>query len=224
MWIPQTLYIKGIFDTQLAPVLPGVIEQVPLITLDKGTLSSNATQPYTITYPDSGKPLAIIDTTGSITSLNTEDAQLLLKETEMVIKHPSGQIEKRSYEGMDNFELTSDKLTGWYTVFKKWNPLIIYVAGVLGSFLMKIVELLLYGLSGLLVANIFKVKLPLMITTRLAAVALTPALLVSALLVTVFKVSALDPTLEFIAVLAYMLFAIRTCGDFAKEDSTGAEK
>jgi hypothetical protein len=68
-----------------------ILSQIPEMELKDGSIKILESQPYSITDPVSGEEIAIIDTTGSYTSLENTSATFLLTETKMIILDKSGQ-------------------------------------------------------------------------------------------------------------------------------------
>lgn len=63
-----------------------VVSQLPKITLNENSVSMEEDAPYFITDPASGKVLAILDMTGTYTTLQNTEAQLLLTRTRLILR------------------------------------------------------------------------------------------------------------------------------------------
>ena len=72
--IPTAIETNAIFSGLIENQAPAIVKQVPEITITDGKASIAEPQPYYIKAPDSDDNLAVIDTTGSITSLEDADA------------------------------------------------------------------------------------------------------------------------------------------------------
>ena len=190
---------------------PPVIEQVPEITIDNGKVSINEPQPYYIKDPENGDILAIIDTTGQITSLKDTDAICLLTDNKLITK--KSKFESRAYD-LSNIEelfVDSERITGWLNIARKFLIVAVYPLALLGSYLSKIVKALIYAAIGLLFASWCKVKLSYAALLRLAVAAMTPCLLAK----TIFGIAGIRlpcfTSLIFLVItLAYLYFAVKS--------------
>ncbi len=161
---------------------PTIIEQVPEITISDGQVSIKENQPYYIKEPESGMVLAIIDTTGEIESLEEADAFCLLTGNKLLTKR---QFEKRSYDlsKIKHFAL-------------------------MGSYVYRIVQALIYAAIGLLFVSFCKTTLSYASLIRLAVVAVTPCVIVSTILG--LGGNSIPAFLYPAAVLVYLFFAVRS--------------
>lgn len=188
---------------------PAIVNQVPEITITDGQVSIKETQPYYIKDPDSDEPLAIIDTTGQIESLEDTDAFCLLTGNKVIIKQ--SEFENRTYDlsNVKAFAVDSERITGWLQIGRKFLAVVIYPFALLGSYLFRIVQALIYAAVGLLFALWCKVTLSYATLLRLAVVAMTPCLLAK----TIFGIADIHlpyATLISLAItLAYLFFAVK---------------
>jgi hypothetical protein len=188
---------------------PAIVNQVPEITITDGQVSIKETQPYYIKDPDSDEPLAIIDTTGQIESLEDTDAFFLLTGNKVIIKE--SKFENRTYDlsNVKAFAVDSERITGWLGIGRKFLTVVIYPFALLGSYLFRIVQALIYAAIGLLFALWCKITLSYATLLRLAVVAMTPCLLAK----TIFGLADIHlpyATLIFLVItLAYLFFAVK---------------
>ncbi len=208
-WIPTMIKIHVDFSNFVNNETPAIVNQVPEITITDGQVSIKETQPYYIKDPDSDEPLAIIDTTGQIESLEGTDAFFLLTGNKVIIKE--GEFENRTYDlsNVKAFAVDSDRITGWLGIVRKFLTVVIYPFALLGSYLFRIVQALIYAAIGLLFALWCQVTLSYATLLRLAVVAMTPCLLAK----TIFGLADIHlsyATLIFLVItLAYLFFAVK---------------
>ncbi len=181
-WIPAMIRLHTGFSYFADNIAPAVVEQVPEITIVDGEASIAEPQPYYITYPDSNDVLAIIDTTGTITSLKDTDAICLLTKTSIISRKNPSQTETIKLANVENLILDSARITGWLHTARKFLAIAIYPFALLGSYLYKIIQALIYAAVGLLFALWCKVTLSYKALLRLAIVAVTPCVLVNTVL------------------------------------------
>lgn len=80
------------FEENLNRML-NIASQVPLMSIDDGTLTSEEPSPYFITDPFTKKNIAIIDTSGEYNSLEESDALILLTKTRIITRKKDGSEE-----------------------------------------------------------------------------------------------------------------------------------
>ncbi len=185
-----------------------IVNQVPEITITDGQVSIKETQPYYIKDPETNKPLAIIDTTGQIQSLKDTDALFLLTDNKVIIK--KSKFENRTYElsNVKAFAVNSERITGWLHIGRKFLVVAIYPFALLGSYVYRIVQALIYAAIGLLFASFCKTTLSYAASTRLAIVAVTPCIIVSTILGLIG--TSIPNFLYLVAALVYLFFAVKS--------------
>ena len=191
--------------------VPPIVEQVPRITITEGRVHVDEPQPYYIQAPDSNEILAIIDTTGKVQSLVNTDALVLLTETELIQRQSN--VEYRTYDlsNVEKFALDQDRIMGWLNIIKKVLVPVLYPFAVLGSFLFRIVQALIYAAIGLLFASWCRVRLSYDALIRLAVVAVTPCIIVRTILgVTPINLS-MASLWYFLMTMVYLFFAVKAC-------------
>ncbi|MCP4610138.1 MAG: DUF1189 domain-containing protein [Planctomycetes bacterium] len=190
---------------------PAIINQIPEITITDGRVSINETQPYYIIDPDTNKPLAIIDTTGRINSLKEIDALCLLTGNKVIMK--KSNFENRTYDlsQVDSFAVNGEQISGWLQTGKKFLVVVIYPFALLGSYMYRIVQVLIYAAVGLLFASFCKTKLSYAALVRLAVVAVTPCIIVSTALG--LAGTSLPGILYLVAALVYLFIAVKSNAD-----------
>jgi hypothetical protein len=187
-----------------------IISQVPVITIAGGDASIKESQPYYIKDPDTGKDLIIIDTTGKITSLDNSEALALIKKTEVVFKKDEFETRTISFEKFGDFTLDQALLNKIANIVKKSLAAVFFLFAVLGSFVFRIVQALIYGAIGMLFALINKSKMPYVTLLRLAVVAVTPCIIIKTLL-NVFGVTIpYVRLLYFLITIGYLFFGVRS--------------
>jgi len=187
---------------------PAIVNQIPEITITDGRVSIKEAQPYYIIDPDSDKPLAIIDTTGRIDSLKETDALCLLTGNKVIMK--KSNVENRTYDlsQVKSFAINSEQITGWLQVGKKYLAVAIYPFALLGSYMYRIVQVLIYAAIGLLFASLWNTKLSYAALIRLAVVAVTPCIIVGTVLGLVG--TSIPAFLYLVAALTYLFFAVKS--------------
>jgi hypothetical protein len=188
---------------------PTVIEQLPEITITNGEVSISEPQPYYIKDPENGDVLAIIDTTETIESLEDSNALCLLMKTEIMWRKSEVETQIFDLSKIEHFVLNSERVMGWLHTASKFFVIITCFAALLGSYLFRIVQALIYAAVGLLFALWCKVTLSYATLLRLAVVAMTPCMLAK----TIFGLADIHlpyaALISLVVTLAYLFFAVK---------------
>ncbi len=207
-WIPSmTEFHSGLADF-VDDEAPSVVEQVPRITIVDGEASIDAPEPYYIKDPESDEILVIIDTTGAINSLDDREAMVLMTRTKVIFQESKRQSRTFRFAEVDEFTLDQAKIMRWLNTAKKFLVLAVYPLVVLGSFLFRIIQVLIYAAIGMLFALWCKEKLSYVAMLRLAIIAVTPCIVVE----TVLGAAKLHPPIGvwyFLVTLGYLGFGVK---------------
>lgn len=208
-WIPGAIRIHNSFASFVDEEAPLIIEQVPDITIIDGQAFIDQPQPYTIYDPETGETLVVIDTTGTITSLEQTDARALVTARQAIFQKSAIETRSFSFENVDRYTLDQEKITRWLGTVKTWAALALYPLCILGSFAYRIVQVLIYACIGLLLTSLCKGKLPFEALLRLSVVAITPAIIIGTLLDATTIELPLAGLWFFLLAMGYLLFGIR---------------
>lgn len=180
-WIPGAIKIHRSFAYFVDEEAPLVIEQVPEITIIDGQAFIDEPQPYTIRDPETGAPLVVIDTSGTITSLEQTEARGLVTARQAIFQKNAIETRSFSFETVDRYTLNQEKITHWLDISKNWAAPVLYPFCVLFSFAYRLVQALIYACIGLFIAYLCKGKLPFDALLRLSIIAMTPAIIIGTL-------------------------------------------
>jgi hypothetical protein len=199
--------LRHFFDDQA----PEIVLQVPDIHIVNGEALVDAEQPYHIVDPESGQSLAIIDTTGSITSLDQIDARALMTKHRLIV-HKS-DIETRTFDFTGIEELTVNRtiIDAWLGVAKRILMIAIYPLAVFGSFALRVIQALLYAGLGILLTKWRKVELPYLTLLRLTVTALTPVIIAKTALNLAEIHLPFAWVWYFLGAMAYLFLGILAC-------------
>lgn len=208
-WIPGAIRIHRSFASFVDEEAPLVIEQIPEITIIDGQAFIDQPQPYTIYDPETGEALLVIDTTGTITSLEQTDARGLVTARQAIIQKNAIETRSFSFESVERYTLDQQKIYRWLDIAKSWAGPVLYPLCVLGSYAYRIVQALIYAAIGLLLVSLCKGKLPFEALLRLSVVAITPAIIIGTLLDAAAIELPLAGLWFFLLAIGYLLFGIR---------------
>ncbi len=137
---------------------PGVVQDFPPITIKDGVVSSPVDQPYYMKDKQTGKTFAVLDTTGTITSLDQADnAILLLTENKIHYRDNSnpGQVKIQDLSKVKNFYVDRTIVTNWVAWGSKWASWVLIPIALVFSFIYRLIQGLIYGAIGMIFNNSF---------------------------------------------------------------------
>jgi hypothetical protein len=208
-WIPQMFVIHTILsDLMEDEEFSGFISRIPTIQISNGEVFAEVEQPYYFRDTDTNDVLAIIDTTGTVTSIEDPNTFLLLKKDSLIMRQSA--FESRTYDlsQVEDFTLSGEVVMRFSQIIAKFAVILMYPIAVLFSYVYRIIQALVYGAIGLLFASSCKVKLPYEALLRLAVVAMTPCIIVATALS--FTILHLPIYLYLIAALLYLFFGVKS--------------
>jgi hypothetical protein len=158
-----------------------VVSQIPVLTFENGRMTLEEPQPYTIRDPDTGMSLVVIDTTGTITSLEQTSARALITETQALVQKSAVETRAFSFQDIESFILDQAWINGWLDRIGKYLTPVLYPFVVLFTFLGKAIQALVYAAIGLLFASLYKSRRAYDELLRIAVIAITPGILIRTL-------------------------------------------
>ncbi len=211
-WIPMMVKIHTGFSAFVNNQAPPFIDQVPEITITDGQVSIKEPQPYYIKIPDTNDILAVIDTTGTINSLEDANSPCLLTKTDFMWRQGTFETRTLDLSQVKSFTLSSNSIMKFLHITKKFLVVIMYPIVLLSSYVYRIIQALIFAAIGLLFASLCKVSLSYGALLRLAVVAMTPCMIVK----TVFGLAGVHlpcgvGLVYLLVALAYLYFGVYAC-------------
>jgi hypothetical protein len=188
---------------------PKIVSQIPVISIVEGKVSIDEPQPYHIREPEKGETLVVIDTTGAITSLEDMEAIVLITETQVIYRESDIETRTFSLEGVKDVTLDQDVVTGWLAVGKKYVALAFYVLALLGSFVGRIIQMLIYAAIGILFSSLCKSERTYAQLLRLSVVAVTPCIIIKTLLGAAQTSVPYAGVWYFLVAMGYLFFGVK---------------
>ena len=112
-----------------------------------------------------------------------------------------------------NFVLDSDRIMGWLDTAGKFLVIAIYPFALLGSYVYRIVQVLIYAAIGLLFASRCRVMLSYAALLRLAVVAVTPCVLLKTMLGLAGVNLPYAWLIYLLIALTYLFFAVKAVSE-----------
>ncbi|MCH8216703.1 MAG: DUF1189 family protein [Planctomycetes bacterium] len=224
-WIPRAITIQGDVAAFVETEAPPIVTQIPQITVAGGEASADVNQPYAIVDPMTKKELAIIDTTGQITSLTEQEANILVTKKELIVRRTNLDTRSLPFDPDIDFTLDQHKVTRWLNTLRRVTAVWIYPLALLGSWFFRVIQLLIYALIGLQFARSLHSRRTYDSLLRLSAVAVTPAIIVN----TILGVAAIQIPMPglcyFLAAMCCLYFGIKSAAlsaEAASEEDSGS--
>lgn len=214
VWIPTMIKMQLGFNRFANNEAPRITAQIPKVTIRDGKVSTDVTTPYFINDPDDGTPMMIIDTTGEYETLDDTPAKLLLTKSKLILRTAR---DTRTYDlsGVQSFDVDRQRVEGWLSASKTWLAPVAYPVLLLTSFVLRAIQVLIYALIGLLFARMLNASLNYKTLMRLAAVAITPVLVLNLLLEFIPVGIPVWWLIGTVIGLGYLFFAVKSNSDIA---------
>lgn len=188
---------------------PKVVSQIPTLTFRDGNASTEVPQPHRVTDPTTGETLLVIDTTGTLTTLDEAQAPGLVTRTQAFLRKNSIETRAFSFQDIDQFTLDQKTITGWLNTAKRNLVPALYPLLVVGSFALRLNQILLYALIGMWFAARCHCTRTFRQLLRLSTVAATPCIVVK----TAFAIAEVRLPYAgfwfFLATVGFLLFGIK---------------
>jgi hypothetical protein len=205
-----TLHFRSLIDAFVAEQAPAIIAQVPEVVISDGTVHVTVTEPYAIREPDSDRLFAVIDTTGKITSLEQTEALLLLTASRLAVRLSPEDIRIIDLRPIASLQIDRTSVSQWVQDIQKWAPFILFPLALGFSFIFRSLQAVLYGGLGMALAALHKTPLTFGAAVSVAIMAMTPVLLLDALLTLTEIYLPLWGFVSFLLAVGYLVFGIRS--------------
>ncbi len=207
--IPMMFRAHAAVSDYLLGEAPKIVRQIPVITISKGVVSVNVPTPYTIKDPQTGAPLIVIDTTGAVTSLQGSEAIILLTKTKLFLKRGPKETMTRDLSEIDSLTIDQPRVYEWIETFLEYFIYVLYPLALLFSFLLRIIEALIFGAIGISFARSLRIFLRYRALVSLAIISMTPSIILD----TIYNYLEIDLPFWWFFNLAvamgYLFFAVK---------------
>lgn len=178
-WIPVMGVSKSVVTSYITYEAPRLVRQFPPIEISSGIATVDAQMPYTITDPEKGTPLIILDTTGQTGSLVESDAVILLMKDKVVLKKGTDETSSYDLKDFGDFSIDQVGITGSLERFDKWFVFVFYPIALFMSYIYRLLQALFFGFIGKFYNKSIGARLDYQALCRIATVGLTPAILLN---------------------------------------------
>ncbi len=207
-WLPVIYKMHGDLSEEIRQEVPKYLKQMPKITIADGRVSIDRPVPHTILEPDGRTPFMVIDTSGRIASLEQTKATVLLTEDQIMFRRPQGAEKIYDLAGTDAF-IDRDRADRWVQAVRRYFPVVASPVALTASFVDRVLEMMFAIAIGMIFASWLKAPLDAAAVSRLAAVALTPAIVIYTLLLLAGVHVPGSPFVFFAVAAVYLYFAVK---------------
>lgn len=206
-WLAIMIHTQQAFSRFLDREAPKVLKQTPTLHIVKGEVSVDVPQPHAIVFPEAGLRFLVIDTTGGTASLKEADAKMLLTRTQLI--YEKSPVETRTFDlsKIEDFTLTPKRIASWTAIIRRYALPLSYPFAVLGSFVFRLLQALLYSLAGLLFALGFGKRLQYAQVLRLTVTAISTVFVLRTVL-TVIETPLPSGWIFLLMAMGYLLVGV----------------
>lgn len=208
VWIPTM--IKG--HLGLAKFVDNdareITQQIPAITITNGHASTDVPTPYRIKDLKTGTTLVLIDTTDQPEALDSS-VPVVLTQTKLIMHKNATETRVYDLSGIGSFFVDRARVENWLATARSWFFPALYPLAVIVSFICRAIQILIYALIGILFSRMLKANLDYKTLMRLAAVAITPVLILNLILEFVPVHIPFFLLLGIVIELVYLFFAVK---------------
>ncbi|MCW5588037.1 MAG: DUF1189 family protein [Legionellales bacterium] len=187
-------------------IFPPILKELPLIKIDQGSLSIDKAVPYTIYHPLTHLPYIIFDT-ASASLVKPSDAKFVVHAHQLSLRWDNLVHEYR-FDTQQSATLTPEFFAMKMRELKTWFSFIAYPLTVILGFSTYLFAVIILALLGLIFVSLTDRQLDYIALLRLSVVALTPALLLHAIIKLLDIHFSHQLFVGVIITLCYLFFAI----------------
>lgn len=179
-WLPVAAKIQVSFTRFVHHDAARTLAGFPAVTINNGVASIDRPEPYVWRDADNGEVILYVDTSNAFDTPEAARAKIKLGRSQLIAKQ--SEFETRSYDlsQIKYFFVDRARLLGWMQAASYWVGAGIFAFGLVFTLIWHVIQVLIYGVIGLLLASMMTARgLDYPALVRLAAVAITPAILLS---------------------------------------------
>jgi hypothetical protein len=180
-WLPSGFRVFTSLTTFSTEKGAALAQQMPRVTIGNGEMRAEPPGRHEVKDPATGEVFLVIDDTiDEVPSDAANDMMVLARKEFGTFQRNQRRVWKLA-PGF-NYELTSAKVQAFLSRAPYWAAPLTYVGAVAGSFVFRTLQILVYGGIALWFARRFKAGMNYQAAVRLAAVAVTPVIVLRTLI------------------------------------------
>lgn len=209
-WVAMMFRIQPTINIGLKQISDKYVMQLPEIKFKDGQAQTPENKPYFITEPNAGKVIGVIDTSGKYKTLDDvpKTAQMLLTNDMVYYYDNSNNIKSGTIPKTLNADLKPEQIKTSIIKFGGWLWILLLPFFLLGSFIYRLVQALLYAIIGKIFAALGSISLDYSNVLKLSMIAITPAIILGTILDWFDVTFHLQWLLYFVIAMVYLVFAL----------------
>lgn len=185
-----------------------IVSQMPVMTIKDGKLSTPEAKPYFVKDPETKGTLVVVDATGQYTSLEAAKAPVLVTQTAVISQTKPDQIRIDKIPNGLNMVVKPDVVNDYIKKYIGYTWILLFILFVIFSYILRLIQVLIYALCGLVFKAIFKVPLTYGQLIVITIVALTPVIVLSTILDLFGIFVPNEGLIGFMLTMLYLCFGI----------------
>src|SRR5215510_4610442 len=212
-WVPMAIQWNSKVRTFASTAVPAVQAQLPTITIKDGIMTSQPPGRHVIRIPPiQDEPFLIVDDSiDEVPATSDSDVLYLTRREAGTIQPKRNERRIWALTGQSSITVTPDGVGRFFRALSFWILPLGFLFAIVGSLVFRLVQILIYGAVGQLLAQQQKVTLEYVALVRMSALALTPVIALQ----TVMGFMSSEPAwylrwpLAIAIALGYLWFGIR---------------
>ena len=202
--IAMQVHVTRFASREAGPILA----QIPPIEIRHGHVLAAAPMPLVIRDAKGGA-IAILDTTGQVSSLDSTEARVLVTATHVMVRKSAAEIRTFALSRVGHFKMDGARAARWLQLIVTWCALAVSPFVFAGLFLFRLMQVIVFAAIGALLARPLGVRLAFAPLMRLAAVAFTPVFVIDTVRGASGQHVPLWWLLTLVLALVYLIFALQ---------------
>lgn len=219
-WILPVTQVQLALNLAYSQNSDKIVDQMPVITIKDGKVSTPENRPYVITSPTTKENVVVIDTSGQYTTLEQAKASVLLTETAVIMQSDPHEIKTYQIHKDVNMVVNPKVISAYVQDYLGYVWIPLFIALLLVAYLYRIFQALIYAVIGLLFGAIAGTSLTYGQIVQITLVAITPALILSCVLDALAITFPYQILLYFVITMVYLCYGV--CANKPPKNITGS--
>lgn len=207
-WILLSYQIQHALNLAYQHNSDKIVEQIPVITIKDGKISTPENRPYIIVNPDSKEKIAIIDVSGSYKTIEQAQTPILVTQTQLITQPKEGETKINEIPANFNFVADPKVIKGYVEKYLGFVWIVFLVLFTIGSYIYRVIQALLYAIIGRVGSALFGFHLNYDKILSIAMVAITPVIVLSTILDFFGVVFPYESLLYFFLAMFYLFYGM----------------
>jgi hypothetical protein len=205
--IVSTAQLDAQLDLTMRDYAPAIVQQIPTITIHESQASTPEARPYLVRELQSGRPLALIDTSLDQPPDNLRDTPVFIGKNHLLIFNNPSKPQEMPFSLFQNTVVDRAMIVSWLKYLSDWGALLFSPAMLLIQLSLLLFQVLFFSLFAWIHFRAASIKASYASILRLTAVSLSPALLSSIVLSIFFEVTDMISFIYVVLAIVYLSYA-----------------